>query len=166
MEGLRIKQVKMKKFLLLYLTLTTVVLFSSCDSKRIYEENYTIPDQVWNSKNVMVYGVDIEDTLTPCNVYVNVRNASDYPFSNLYLFLETRYPDNKISKDTLECVLADATGKWLGNGSGDIWDNQFLFKKNVMFKRKGKYFFNLEQAMRMQNLPQILDVGIRIEKAK
>ena len=140
--------------------------FTACDSKRIYEENYTVPDQVWNNKNIMVYGVEISDTIHPCNVYVNVRNASDYPFCNLFLFMETRYPSGKLSKDTLECVLADASGKWLGKGSGDIWDNQILFKKNVVFKQKGKYFFNLEQAMRLQNLPQILDVGIRIESAQ
>lgn len=147
------------------LGLLAILALASCDSKRIYEENYTIPNQTWNSKNIMVYGVDISDTVHPCNVYVNVRNASDYPFSNLFLFLETRYPNGKLSKDTMECVLADASGKWLGKGSGDIWDNQILFKKNVVFKQKGKYFFNLEQAMRLQNLPQILDVGIRIESA-
>jgi gliding motility-associated lipoprotein GldH len=114
----------------------------------------------------MVYGVDITDTINPCNVYINVRNASDYPFSNLFLFLETRYPNGAFSKDTLECVLADGSGKWLGSGSGDIWDNQILFKKNVVFKQKGKYYFNLEQAMRLQNLPQILDIGLRVERAQ
>ena len=155
------------KFLKSYfIVLLLSVAFTSCDSKRIYEENYTITDQVWNNKNIMVYGVEITDTINPCNVYINVRNASDYPFCNLFMFLETRYPNGSFSKDTLECVLADATGKWLGSGSGDIWDNQILFKKNVVFKQKGKYFFNLEQAMRLQNLPQILDVGLRIEKAQ
>jgi gliding motility-associated lipoprotein GldH len=150
-----------------YISLLTLVLgLVSCDSKRIYEENYTINNQVWNNKNIMVYGVDITDTIQPCNVYINVRNASDYPFSNLFLFLETRYPNGAFSKDTLECVLADASGKWLGSGSGDIWDNQILFKKNVVFKQKGKYYFNLEQAMRLQNLPQILDIGLRVERAQ
>jgi gliding motility-associated lipoprotein GldH len=79
--------------------------------------------------------------------------------------LQTRYPQGTYSKDTLECILADQTGKWLGDGSGDIWDNQILFRKNFKFKRKGKYVFSLEQAMRLENLPQILDVGIRIEKS-
>jgi len=141
------------------------ILLTACDSKRVYEENKTIPAQVWNNKNKVVFGVNITDTLMPHNVYINVRNASDYPFSNLYLFLETMYPNRTYSKDTLECILADESGKWLGNGSGDIWDNQILFKKNVVFKKSGKYFFSLEQAMRINNLPQILDVGIRIEKA-
>jgi len=156
---------RVNNYLAVVFCLIAMSMLSSCDSKRVYEENQVVPEQLWNSKNKMVFGVDVTDTLMPCNVYVNVRNASDYPFSNLYMFLETRYPNGTYSKDTLECILADETGKWLGSGSGDIWDNQILFKKNVKFKKAGKYFFSLEQAMRLQNLPQILDVGIRIEKA-
>lgn len=158
-------EVRVNNIFALTFCFVAIVFLTSCDSKRLYEENHVIPEQIWNNKNKIVFGVDVSDTLMPCNVYVNVRNASDYPFSNLYMFLETRYPNGTYSKDTLECVLADETGKWLGNGSGDIWDNQILFKKNVKFRKAGKYFFSLEQAMRIQNLPQILDVGIRIEKA-
>lgn len=120
---------------------------------------------MWNRKNKISFFVNVIDTVTPHNFYINVRNASDYPFSNLFLFMETRYPQSTYSKDTLECVLADVSGKWLGDGSGDIWDNQILFKRNFKFKRKGLHVFTLEQAMRLENLPQILDVGIRIEKS-
>jgi gliding motility-associated lipoprotein GldH len=98
------------------------------------------------------------------NVYINIRNASGYAYSNLYLFLDTKYPNNSMSRDTIECILADPSGKWLGDGSGDIWDNQILFKKNVRFKQIGTYKFRYEQAMRMPKLPMIMDVGLRIEK--
>jgi gliding motility-associated lipoprotein GldH len=158
---MKLRQTKHNLFVVILFTTTLI----SCDSKRLYEENQVIPNQVWNNNNKMVFGVNVTDTINPCNVYINVRNASDYPYSNLYLFLETRYPNGNYSKDTLECLLADETGKWLGDGSGDIWDNQILFKKNVTFKKAGKYYFSLEQAMRTPNLPQILDVGLRIEKA-
>ena len=82
----------------------------------------------------------------------------------MYIFLDTKYPNNSISRDTIECILADPSGKWLGDGSGDIWDNLILFKKNVRFKQIGTYKFRYEQAMRMPLLPMIMDVGLRIEK--
>lgn len=143
-----------------------VILFASCDSSRVYEENKVIENQLWNVNNKISFYVDIQDTLALYNFYVNVRHATDYPYSNLFLFLETRYPKLKISRDTLECILADGNGKWLGDGSGDIWDNQILFKRNFRFPYSGIYTFNLQQAMRLENLPQILDVGIRIEKSE
>jgi gliding motility-associated lipoprotein GldH len=154
-----------QKTVKLLLFFIAVVFFAACDSSRVFEENKVIENQLWNNKNKMVFYVNVDDTITPHNFYINVRNATDYPFSNLFLFMETRYPQGTYSKDTLECVLADNTGKWLGDGSGDIWDNQILFRKNFKFKRKGKHVFSLEQAMRLENLPQILDIGIRIEKS-
>ena len=80
------------------------------------------------------------------------------------MFLETEFPNKTLSRDTVECILADDAGKWLGDGSGDIWDNRILFKKGVRFRQAGKYIFSLEQAIRVQNLPMIMDVGMRIEK--
>ena len=63
-------------------------------------------------------------------------------------------------------MLADEKGRWMGDGMGDLWDNRILFKKDFVFPHSGHYRFELEQAMRMDPLPGILDAGIRIEQAK
>ena len=138
--------------------------FTACDSKRVYEQNIDIPEYIWDKDNPVYFDVEIKDTVSLHNVYINIRNASGYAYSNLYLFLDTKYPNNSMSRDTIECILADPSGKWLGDGSGDIWDNQILFKKNVRFKQIGTYKFRYEQAMRMPKLPMMMDVGLRIEK--
>ncbi len=144
--------------------LLPLLLLVSCDSKRVYEQNIEIPQGIWNNKNILRFEVNIADTLQPHNVYINVRNTGAYPYSNLYLFLETEFPDKVMARDTIECILADNGGHWLGNGSGDIWDNRILFKSGVRFRKSGRYVFSLEQAMRVDNLPMIMDMGIRIEK--
>jgi gliding motility-associated lipoprotein GldH len=138
--------------------------FTACDSKRVYEQNIDIPEYIWDKDNPVYFDVEIKDTVSLHHIYINIRNASGYAYSNLYLFLDTKYPNNSMSRDTIECILADPSGKWLGDGSGDIWDNQILFKKNVRFKQIGTYKFRYEQAMRMPKLPMIMDVGLRIEK--
>jgi gliding motility-associated lipoprotein GldH len=99
-------------------------------------------------------------------MYINVRNAGGYQFSNLFLFVKTTLPKGQASIDTVECNLATPEGKWLGSGLGDIYDNQILYKKNIRFLFSGKYKFEIEQAMRINPLPMIMDVGIRIEKAQ
>jgi gliding motility-associated lipoprotein GldH len=154
----------MHKLLSILIFAGLVTCLFSCDSKRIYEQNMDIPENIWDQKNPVYFDVPITDTTSLHNIYINIRNASGYGFSNIYLFLDTKYPNNTISRDTIECILADPSGKWLGDGSGDIWDNQILFKKNVRFKQMGTYKFRYEQAMRMPKLPMIMDVGLRIEK--
>lgn len=155
---------KRKNLFLLPLTILMSIVFVSCDSKKVFDENKKISDEVWDADEKISFEVTITDTITPHNFYVNVRNSDGYPYSNIYIFINTVFPDGKSSRDTLECILADETGKWLGDGLGDIWDNQILFKKNVRFPLSGKYTFVMEQAMRTEHLPLILDVGLRIEK--
>lgn len=142
-----------------------IIIFASCDSKRVFEENKEIPDGIWNRSNMVSLETQITDINQAYNVYINIRNAGTYQFNNVFIFFTTHFPNGKMSKDTVECVIADQTGKWLGSGLGDIWDNQILFKKNVRFPIAGKYNFDFEQGMRDDNLPFIMDVGMRIEKA-
>jgi len=157
------KQFKFKH--LFFVSLGFLLVFISCDSNRIFDDNKTLPDNIWDRKNKVAFNITITDTVAPHNVYINVRNADGYPYGNLYLFIHSTFPNGQKFTDTLECVLADANGKWLGDGIGDIYDNQIPFKKNVRFRVPGNYNFELEQGMRLEMLPLIMDVGIRIEKA-
>jgi gliding motility-associated lipoprotein GldH len=140
--------------------------FTSCDSRRVYEENKEIPDAVWDADNKIAFEFEVPDTVSVYNTYINVRNASQYPYSNLFLFITATFPDGTVSKDTVDCILQDDAGNWLGDGLGDLWDNQIVFKPAVRFPKAGKYKIEFEQAMRQPKLPMIMDVGFRLEKAK
>jgi gliding motility-associated lipoprotein GldH len=150
----------------IFLVSLALLLFSlvSCDSKRFYEENKTIENGVWLSTNFKSFSVNIDDTLSRYNLYLNIRNDGGYPYSNLYLFIHTFLPGNKKAIDTVECQLAEPDGKWRGSGLGSLKFNRFLFQRDMLFPRKGLYRFDLEQAMRVKELKGIRDVGIRIEK--
>jgi gliding motility-associated lipoprotein GldH len=140
--------------------------FVSCDRNVVFEENVKIPENRWAQNNIVTLSTDIIDTIHPHNIYLNVRNAGGYQFSNLFLFFTTRTPGGKAERDTVELMLADASGKWMGDGLGDIWDNRLPFRMNFLFPEKGTYTFTFEQAMRVDPLPQIMDIGLRIEKAE
>ncbi|HZI54469.1 MAG TPA: gliding motility lipoprotein GldH [Chitinophagaceae bacterium] len=146
--------------------LCVLLIFSGCDPYRVFEENKKLDNNEWDQNKPLVFQVAVQDTAIPYNVYVNVRNAGYYRFSNLYLFINSRFPGGQMQRDTLECILAAPDGRWLGEGLGDIWDNRILFKEGVRFPQMGEYRFELIQAMRINPLPGIMDAGIRIEKAK
>lgn len=157
----------MKKYGIILL----VALFSACDSNKVFEENIALENHIWNLDNHPKFQVEIMDTTTEMNLFVNVRHSAHYPFSNLWIFVNTANPKGEISTDTLECVLAAKDGKWLGSGLGDIWDIQIPLKTQV-FNSPGDYIFEIEQAMRygdqarIEQLPEIMDIGLRIEKKK
>ena len=148
--------------LLLFLIMAPVMI--SCDSQRVFEEHFALKNGTWNTKNKLQFDVTIPDLLSRYNVYLNVRNGSEYPYSNLYMFMNTVFPDGKMARDTVELTLADYDGRWLGSGMGNVKFSQFLFKKGVKFEQKGQYQFIFEQAMRVNELTGIHDIGLRIEK--
>ena len=159
------KTLDMRHFLLYILFGSVFILFQSCESSAVFEQNQKLDDNNWDKKQALIFLVNITDTVSPHNVYINVRNAALYPFSNLFMFVNARMPEGELYRDTIEIMLQSPEGKWLGNGLGDIWDNRILFKPNVRFPQKGEYRFELYQAMRVNPLPGIMDAGIRIEKA-
>jgi len=147
----------------LYIGLS-LLLFFACDRNQVYERNVEIPDFSWNKDSLITFSVDIQDTLSAHNIYVNVRNTSRYAMQNLFLFIKTTSPNGMTLKDTFECYLADERGRWLGSGWGDIYDNQFVYKKNIRFPISGIYTFEYAQGMRTDHLKYISDIGLRIEK--
>ncbi|MFH1004994.1 MAG: gliding motility lipoprotein GldH [Bacteroidota bacterium] len=140
--------------------------FSSCDTNRVFEDNIELPKYIWDMKNKISFEVNIDDTISYHNLYINVRNASHYPYANLFIFVSIKFPNGIIAKDTVNCILADENGQWKGDGLGDIWDNQIPWKQKIKFPVKGKYIFEYEQAMRHEQIPFIMDVGLRVEKIK
>ncbi len=154
------------KNLCLLIIITLAVAFSSCDKSRIYEKNQRIPDAAWDYSNKLEFETEITDLTLTYNFYVNIRNTTDYKYSNIYFFINTTFPSGEIAHDTLECTLADYKGKWLGKGFGKIKESHILFKPGFRFPQTGLYTFEVEQAMRVDTLIGITDIGIRLEKAE
>ncbi len=153
-----------KKTLFAFLMLSVWVL--SCDSNAIFKAYEDLKDTNWYVKNVPSFTFEVKDETIPYNIYLLIRNASQYPYNNLYV---TRYiygPDGKQIGNRLEEVtLFDPkTGRPLGEGLGDIYDHKVISTRNFMFPKKGKYTIKLKQYMRQDPLPYVMSVGVSVEK--
>lgn len=152
------------KTILIPLTLL-IFLITSCDRNKVYEEYIKIDNNTWSNDNIVKFEFEIEDTSTLHNVYINVRHASLYQYNNLWLFVTSSAPNGTKAVDTVELVLIDNENRWIGDGLGDIWDVQIPWKTGVRFSHQGVYRVQFEQAMRVDKLPGIMDMGLRVEKA-
>jgi len=154
---------KIKKILLL---LITSLLIISCGKDVVTDESLDVNEKGWNVNEKFNISVNITDTLSSYNFYVNLRNTTDFKYSNFFFFVNTTFPNGKIARDTLECMLANQEGKWIGKGHGKIKDNRILFKAHVLFPMKGTYKFAIEHGMRDLNIAGIKNIGLRIVKNK
>jgi gliding motility-associated lipoprotein GldH len=142
------------------------IMLCGCDASLIYEKDKTLDNSIWKSNDVVKFNVPITDTNTAYNFYLNIRVNSEYAFANLFLFMQTLYPNGQMSSDTIECFLSGTDGRWLGSRSGRIIDNQILLRKQFKYPLQGTYSFEFEQGMRNTVLENVENFGIRIEKSE
>ena len=161
-----ITEATMKQMLKILTAITLAASVLSCTrNTSIYERNIDMPGEQWNRDSVLVFEVPVSDTIGAYNILFCNRITGQYPYSNMYLFITIMAPDRSHQTDTLECLLADKRGKWLGRGFGNVWANTITYKHNIVFPTSGTYIFYIEQAMRIENLEHVLDAGLKIEKA-
>lgn len=156
--------VKIKAFNNKYLAIALIVLIPSCMGGSIYHENISIKSGHWNSADSLVFKALVKDTIQPHSIYLSLRNKGSYGFSNFYAFITTHAPSGSTRTDTVEFMLANRRGQWLGKGFGDLWLNSRPFKLAIRFPHTGIYTFSVKQGMRVENLEGIMDFGIRIER--
>lgn len=138
---------------------------TACDPMGYYDKFSGTGEGSWTWDENQIFSVEVNDTLQPFNLYLNVRHTKDYPRSNLYVFLTVTGPKNNATRDTINIPIAAKSGKWYGDGFGNIKLVRHLYRKDIRFPYKGEYIFEIEQAMRIEEVP-VTDVGLRIEKFK
>ena len=149
-----------------------LLFFASCDEKRVYD-NYESISGEWHRDSLVRFRFEAPDTLRNYNFFINLRNNSEYDFSNIYLITELNFPNGKVISDTLQYEMAEPSGEWLGTGFGDVKESKLWYKENVRFTEPGEYLVTVQQAMRrrdsiggIKKLEGITEVGFRIEDNK
>ncbi len=144
-----------------------LLLTLSCGKRNnIYEHQKSIPDFQWSYDYKPAFKVSIKDTQAKYNIYTIIRHNDKYPFNNLWLIFHTISPSGEQKRERIELELAKKSGKWYGAGLGGMWEVLIPIKEKVSFEEKGLYTFKLEQHMRQNPLPAIMNAGIRIERIK
>ena len=116
--------------------------------------------------DALVFNLEADDTSSTYLCCLDIRNRNDYPYSNIYFFITTIYPDGSIAADTnIEFRLAERDGRWLGKENGRYVDGRYPFCY-FHFPQQGSYQFVVRHAMRDTLLPGIKNVGMHIERTE
>lgn len=143
-------------------------LILSCIKGAVYEKHYAFKGHRWAQKDSVQFVLNITDTASNYLLFLMMRHTEAYPFSNLWLKTNTLLPDGKSTGYlNTEIPLAEESGKWLGRGMNEIVEHKMPLTKNgaaMHFSQTGQYRISLKQIMRMNPLPEIMSIGIRLEK--
>lgn len=148
--------------------LGVILLLSSCSPSPQFQEYYTLPKSAWETRFKPVFEINIEDTAAAYQLFLLIRHTDAYPFSNIWIGMDSQSPGDSIwAHARVEVPLAAPSGQWLGRGAGELWEQRVSITSPdhpAFFPKKGKYHIRLQHEMRRNPLPEILTVGLRVEK--
>lgn len=143
----------------------------SCGNDIEFTAYKTLKNSSWTAYEKVNINFKIEDTISPKNLFINIRNNQEYSYSNLYVITNLKFPNGTEVVDTLQYEMTNKNGEFLGNGISSIKENKLFYKESKVFPMKGNYEFSVYHAMRKQgeiepieNLQGIQDIGLSIEK--
>ncbi|GAA4456112.1 gliding motility lipoprotein GldH [Rurimicrobium arvi] len=168
-----------------FLLLLPLFLIGGCVQSPYFQKTYDIPGNKWKLDYHPSFVLDIEDTTIHYNISFLIRHTNNYPYSNIWLKLGIKGPgDTTFTNTRVEVPLATPQGQWLGTGMGEIYEQRRMIvvdhnaipvtldlvslsenSYNNLFSKKGRYEIRLEHNMRDNMLPDVLQVGLRIEKS-
>ncbi len=152
------------------LLLVLLCFLGSCSRNRTAFAEYKTIDNGWGKDESVNFSFKAPDTLNAYNLFINLRNDEQFPFSNIFLIVNMEFPEGRVITDTLEYQMAKPSGEWLGKGFTDLKENKLWYKERVTFPDTGSYEVKILHAMRkngnvegVRSLQGITDVGISIE---
>ena len=144
----------------------SMMALASCDKQVLMEENQSIKDFNWAYEDVKTFTADIADTAITYNISVNIRHSFQFDWRNVWVNIETVFPDGHKFTKRVNLLLSEPDGHWYAKCLGDNCDLQVPIQQNAYFPQPGEYTFRIWQDMRVNPLPRIKSIGLRIEKYK
>jgi gliding motility-associated lipoprotein GldH len=141
------------------------LLLSSCSNDTLFDQVESFKSKVWVQGDQIIFEVDVEDTLQPFNFEITLRTSTDYTYSNLWIYISSKAPDDVTSKVAQRINIARSDGSWIGKASGTIVESKLLYRTQS-FPLRGKYVFTIEQATQNEKIEHVLDLGLRISPHK
>ena len=137
------------------------LLLVACTDTARYD-HYQPVEKPWVKDRVYYFTYDIDDNTVPYDLTLEIRNNNLYPYQNLWLLLSEEPPVGPMTRDTVECTLADNYGVWLGSGIS-VYHLSVPLRTRHRFAHKGQYTIGVRQGMRDESLSGIEAIGLRIE---
>jgi len=141
----------------------SIFLLISCGPNYIFEKSFEINNEGWAYADTLNFEVEITDTLEIYNLYLDIEHATDYAKQNIYVLIYTQFPSGQRIEERVAIDFADKTGKWYGECNDAKCDLRVNIQKGAFFNLAGKHIFTVEQFMRIDPLPGIHNVALRIE---
>ncbi len=148
----------------LYLSGVLLFLAASCGSKYVINQTHDIPDAKWAYADSLRYEFSIADTLKIYDLVLKLRHGTDFRFQNLYVQIQTQFPDGQRFRKPVSLELANAAGEWQGICNANACTIEIPIQQGAYFNQAGNYAITIEQYMRESPLTAVESITLQIRE--
>ena len=143
------------------LILIVSLLLVGCQGDIVYTVFKSLPNVGWEADSSLCYQPVITDSIADYQMLITIRHTDVYPYQNLWLFVDIEQDSLLLTRDTIECYMANERGEWLGGGL-TVHELPLLYSDSYQFANSGEYQISITQGMREDTLIGIKEVGVKI----
>jgi len=141
--------------------ITIMSLIGACNRPETFLHNFS--EKKWNATDSVIFSFDIDGINNEKSISFFFRNNLDYPYRNIFLFIELHNDDRVVGVDTVQYLISNKYGQWLGRGLGKTRDNYFIFNHQYFFPDSGEHKIIIRHGMRSSQLVGAVKFGVKIE---
>ncbi len=135
----------------------------SCKKNLTFSEfDSSFKSNRWEKKEVKEYNFIIDDETKYYNLTLVFSHVYGYQFPSIPIKVELTNTDN-MENIVFDLQIIDKNGKQIGDCAGDICDLKYTFKEKTKLL-KGKYKLKLSHTFNGPYLPNVIGVGLNVEK--
>jgi gliding motility-associated lipoprotein GldH len=144
--------------------LAVVLVLGACGNNVVFQQTEVEAEEGWAYTHPFSFTYNVTDTAALHNLIFDVRVTPDYGYQNLWLYIETNWPDGSVYYDSVNCPMAYPTGEWVGTSAGELIDTPVLLRQKFKFDQLGDVTIKIKHGMRYKHLPHVKNVGIIIKQ--
>lgn len=148
---------------LLTLFIVVFAFLFSCNKGEVYYQFHQIRNGDWSKGATLDFVLDSLSVQSgKCDILLEIVNNNQYPYRNLWLFVQQNITDTVFTTDSIEIKLAYLHGKWLGSGTAGLYQLSVPYKTSVAIDPSRAYLVRIRQGMTDHNLKGIEKVGVKV----
>lgn len=137
----------------------------SCQKGTSYHHSTVFKEKGWDMNDAVCFSDSLPSN-TPDRVHLelNLRHSNNYPYQNLWLYIQTATSDSLIRNDSVNWILANPNGRWLGSGWGSFYNISYRLPDLFFPENDSSHWFRIEisHGLRDSLLTGLADLGLRI----
>lgn len=143
-----------------------LVIFISCNSSGTFSQFDKMPESNhWEKSDSKSYEFEITDDSQLYDLLFQFSHVYDYQFAEVPIDFSIESPDGQKEIFSINLMVKDRKGKDLGDCSGDICDFTSTIREKIKFQ-KGHYKITVSHSFKGPYLPNVIGIGLEVDKAK